>query len=872
MDSRQIETALRQVFEIEGARIVFWNDPEREFVATQQELALPGIQSIDLATFGALELKVRLEREDPQGRYLLYSATEEPELEDDWLLDIRLYSRSFRADRASILLDELGLSKPSLRAHIAKRRRFFDNKDRVQRLRTLVATDDTTLDLDRKMLAVVVKADQPDLPSIVRTLFHSMVDEDGVDLDQPPEVWHQIEKFELDTSFWELVGSDFGYRQTNPSLHTLLIRLLTSDFLHQVARTEKLAGLDHLRLPVAGTHKTVVCLGLWRDSSTKASSYNTLALAVEAKLNLREALRDLEFEDLQAAVTFPAIDIAILARLAERVSASAESIDTAAIRQIASRRQANHWAASISVPEARRRALNSSYEAIALAAELFERRRPYLLGFDFADAAAMYRAYEKELYRFDQLHRQICWHADAAAAHGWDVLKSLRSEVETLYRRSFLDQLGTAWGKFIEGGLLDHWRLSGVPNQYSFYAREVGKRLDESERRRIFVIVSDALRYEVAAELAAVLNGAYRLETTLSSQLGVLPSYTRLGMASLLPHQNLEYTAKGDVLVDGKSTSSFENRVAILHGVGGLAVRAADLMNLNKEEGRAMVEDKRVVYVYHDEIDSRGEKAATEGDTFEACHQAILDLVGLVRHIINSLNGNHVLITADHGFLFSALAPNQTDRSALADKPPGTVVAKKRYLLGQNLPPHAAAWRGQTAKTALARGEMEFWIPKGTNLFHFTGGARFVHGGAMLQEIVVPLLTVRHVKDKSNRTKTQTREVSVQVLGERHIITTPRHRFRIIQTEPVSDRVKPLTLKVAVYDGLQPVTSIETVTFSSTSSNLDERQQWVTLVLENRAFDRKRPYRLVLRNAYTDVEQSTVNVTIDRAITNDFDL
>ena len=52
-------------------------------------------------------MKVRIEQDDPTGRYLLYSPAEEPDYEDDWLLDMRLYGRSFRADRASIILQEL---------------------------------------------------------------------------------------------------------------------------------------------------------------------------------------------------------------------------------------------------------------------------------------------------------------------------------------------------------------------------------------------------------------------------------------------------------------------------------------------------------------------------------------------------------------------------------------------------------------------------------------------------------------------------------------------------------------------------------------------------------------------------------------------
>ena len=103
------------------------------------------------------------------------------------MLDIRLYSRSFRADRASIILDELGLANQHLRQYLTNRRKFFDNKDRLQKLKLLVTAEDTTTDLDRKMMAVVVKADQPELFTIIRTLFHAYTDSgDEIDLDTPP--------------------------------------------------------------------------------------------------------------------------------------------------------------------------------------------------------------------------------------------------------------------------------------------------------------------------------------------------------------------------------------------------------------------------------------------------------------------------------------------------------------------------------------------------------------------------------------------------------------------------------------------------------------------------------------------------------------
>src|SRR5713101_4474906 len=132
-DLSQITAALDRIFNEEGKRIVFWHDPEREFlefVDNRSSLLLDpttvNIVRVDQAS--ALETKIRLEREDPTGRFLLYAPVEEPDYENDWLLDIRLYSRSFRADRASIILDELGLGeKQHLRQHLADRRKFFDN-------------------------------------------------------------------------------------------------------------------------------------------------------------------------------------------------------------------------------------------------------------------------------------------------------------------------------------------------------------------------------------------------------------------------------------------------------------------------------------------------------------------------------------------------------------------------------------------------------------------------------------------------------------------------------------------------------------------------------------------------------------------------
>lgn len=876
MDTRQIHDTLNRMYKEEGARIVFWNDPDKEFQTILPALNLDGVNIVQLNELGALEVKIRVEREDPTGRYLLYSPSEEPDYEDDWLLDVRLYSRSFRADRASIILNELGLKNLHLRQHLADRRKFFDNKERLQKFKSLVEPNDTASDLDRKMIATVVKAEQPEWFNIIRTLYHAYTDNgDEIDLKTEPAAWEQIEKFDLEKPFWEMATTTFGYSEVTPTLKNLLLRLFVTDYVHQL-KVAPPSALVHLILPTQGRSNAVVCLGQWRDSSSKGSSYDRLSEEVADLIHVEDYLRGLEIAELLDVMTFHVVERGIASRLRERVHQTADVINPDEVRSIATRRQAGHWASLMvnGSPAVPRRALHAVYDALVAAADFFALRNQHRDGFVFPDATALYRAYEDELFRFDQLYRHFCEAADHAEAQGWNILKPLRELIEDCYANWYVPTLALSWGKFLDpqgtAQLLNKWQLEQIPNQQEFFNRQVRSRLEEAENRKAYVIISDAFRYEAAQELTQELNGTYRFEATLASQLGVLPSYTALGMASLLPHQSLSFKPNGDVLVDEKPTSSTEQRGAVLEAVEGMVCKADELVAMKKEQGREFVAGKRVVYIYHNVVDAIGDAAATEGKTFQGVRKAIEELAALVTYVVNNLNGNHVLITADHGFLFTESPPGQPDKTKLDQKPEGTVRAKKRYVIGRKLPDNDYVWHGKTSVTACAEGEMEYWIPKAGNRFHFTGGARFIHGGAMLQEIVVPVITIKHRKDKSTREETKVKSVTVHVLGASHRVTTNRHRFELIQAEPVSERVKSITLKVAIYEGDNAVTNVETVTFDSTSERMDERKRWVPLVLQDHQYHKHTAYRLVLRDADTGIEQQSVPVTIDRVFADDF--
>ena len=114
--------------------VVFWHDVEAEFASVVDGLQLDGVQLVRLDETPSLQVKIDIERA-PGQRWLIYSTQPEPEPAQDWLLDVRLRSKSFRADTTSILLEDLGLTTQALRHHLKERAKFLRAKDRVERLK-----------------------------------------------------------------------------------------------------------------------------------------------------------------------------------------------------------------------------------------------------------------------------------------------------------------------------------------------------------------------------------------------------------------------------------------------------------------------------------------------------------------------------------------------------------------------------------------------------------------------------------------------------------------------------------------------------------------------------------------------------------------
>src|SRR5690606_8340174 len=214
--------------------------------------------------------------------------------------------------------------------------------------------------------------------------------------------------------------------------------------------------------------------------------------------------------------------------------------------------------------------------------------------------------YCRSWYQLDQAYRKFIYHARRSGQT--TLLDALAEQVENHYTNSFLLEVNDQWQAALDG--TPGWGVPGVLSQQQFYERHVQPVLQRGNK--IFVVISDALRYEIGEELLSLIRQEDRYDAQLEPALTMLPSYTQLGMAALLPHDELRVDPQtGTVTVDGISSAGSEGRRKILEQAlpgRATAIRAEELMKMNRDESRALTREHDVVYVYHNRIDAAGDK------------------------------------------------------------------------------------------------------------------------------------------------------------------------------------------------------------------------------------------------------------------------
>lgn len=847
-------------------RIVFWHDPDKRFLEELDNLELENVTLLDMTDQSQLAVKKRIEIDEPEQQFLLWFPHDAPPKEFDWLLDIRLYSTEFHADFAAITLNTLGIPQLGLREHIQRRKAFFSTK-RLSALKGLVTEQENEASLDKKMVAVIAGVKTAKTEEILFSLITQYVNQQKDDDSDLENTLAMLKRHDLEGVLWDILNQEMGYQAEHPTLENLILKLFCTDLSAQ-ADPQKREWLEKNVLATpSGRASALAFMVTWRADRRYKEAYDYCAQQMQDALRPEDQYRLSSPYDLHECETTLSIEQTIIHTLVTQLLEESTTLDREAFKKLLSERQSKYWCQT-------RQEYCAIYDALRQAERLLNLRNRHIDGFHYQDSATFWKAYCEELFRFDQAYRLFNEYALLVHSKGAMILKSLDDYIEALYSNWYLAELSRSWNKVLETeNRMQEWRIAGVPRQQNFYNEVVKPQFNNPQIKRVFVIISDALRYEVAEELGNQINTEKRFTAELRSQLGVLPSYTQLGMAALLPHDEICYQpGSGDIVyADGLSTSGTPNRDTILKKYKGMAVKSDDLLKWKNQQGRDLIRDYEVVYIWHNTIDAMGDSASTEEKTFEACRNAVVELKDLVTRVINRLHGTRIIVTADHGFLFQQQPLSGQDKTTLQIKPDNTIKNHKRFIIGHQLPADDFCWKGKVADTAGVSDNSEFLIPKGIQRFHFSGGARFVHGGAMLQEVCVPVLQVKALQKTAAEKQPQRRPVDIVKHHPLIKLVNNIDKVSLLQTHPVGELYEPRTLNIFIVDNANNVVSgKERICFDSDNNTMEKRVRDVTLKLIGANFNRRNEYWLILEDAQTETGYQKYPVIIDLAFQDDF--
>lgn len=859
MNTNRIQSQLENIFQDSARwyhsqrRIVFWYDPDQQFTSIFNELQIEEVEKLQLADT-PFTVKYRLLIEYPHQNFLLYAPFPEPEPQENWLLDIQKSGFTFSADPAALIYADLGLHQRHLEKTIRQHSKFFSRKKRGEDLQAMaISPDSDERGLLLAMLSVLANLKVPDPSGLIRqVLLQGLLETDNT-------LWSEIVELVSPQTFWDIVQEHTGFASPNPSLNKLCIHLLITHFAKSLHGEVPGQLADKVITP---GQRAYAFIDQWMRDQQDSPGWQNLSGEIAEQLHIFEVIENESPAILYEASSFEAVDLVLIRACVKTLQTGFTQISTPGTETPTV--EVTPWKDWL---KARDTLIwfpryEKIYQALAAAIALWELRQQYLGGFR-QPAPALFKAYASDLHKFDQAYRHFIFASDQAQG---DILKGLIEDIENFYTQWFLDKLGSAWSD----ALGNSWELTDIPPQRGFFRRYVSPILDRSDREKAFVIISDALRYEVAGELAAVIKTKVRGETSLEPVLGILPSVTRWGMAALLPGSKLELTPDNDdVLRDGMSTKGTAARQKVLSQNSSVAVtvlNAKDLLPMNTDAGRAAVQPYRLIYIYHNIIDAIGDQASSEHKVFSDCQTAIDDLLKLVKKICNSLNGTNVIITADHGFLYQRRPIQEADKRPIPSDE-AVLASKRRYLLATKPVSDSTLLHFKLPYTT---ENLFAIVPRGSLRFAVQGaGSQFVHGGASLQEVCVPVITYHHQR-AVKKNEGQPRKVGVQVNATVRRVTNNRFKLILVQTEAVEGRWRSRQITVAFYDPQTdtPITDVAKVDLNITSRHPGDREIDLRLTVNTASPPTKAD--LVVKDADDQSELLRETWIISLGIANDF--
>lgn len=836
MDSEKIVQELNQKFaaplpEFYQRRIVFWYDEDKEFEDKLDEIVLLDAKIISLTGSNNFEVKKLLGVDDTTSNYLVYCPLFYEKVEDNWLVDIQLYSEEFRADLISIWMDEMGIpNTPALRKQVKNYQKLLNFKN----FRDNIIAQSKVPTLPAQFHMAVMGA-LGNIKDVTPSAIIKEVLKAGLNIETNC-LYGEFVTYGADKAFWGMVRQGTGYAAEQPELTQLATHMLMTATTRTMS-LEYLAGLDQF---ISSPHQAYCYdfVSEWLHSEDAAELYD-IARIVEDALMLPKRFMKLDMDDLLETEIFPCLHEVILIKLMTEISDHIINVDV--ISRAVEKRRTAIWYDEV----------KDFYEGILQVANMQAFFKEHITGFHTAEANAIWKAYTSEYYKMDTyyrlFHRSYVKSLKAYNLHLHDLFSQVMEKVEGLYRNWFLGELGANWSNVCSDELKNNGRIEGIKSQQRFYETKI-----RNAKTRVFVIISDALRYEVAVSLAEQLRRETQSDVALDSMQAIFPTITKFGMAALLPHRQLSSEQHGDVvkvMADGEYTdSNYRDKVLKQANPKSVALKYNDLITAKRADRSAMVKGMEVVYIYHDTIDEASHTSDTS--VFPACDDAIVELKNLVRIIVNDFGATNIIITADHGFLYT-YSPLSEDSKIDKSSFIGRVVeyGRRFAIMTKDADPEYL----QKIKFLDGSSEYDAYAPKENVRIKMNGGGmNFVHGGYSLQEMCVPVIEYHYLRNNykeylKNKNKYDTKPVEIGLLSATHKISNMIFSLNFYQKEAVGDNREAATYQLYFTDsdGKQ-ISDIQKIIADKSSDNGQDRVFRCSFNLKSLKYNSKDIYYLVI--------------------------
>ncbi len=819
-------------------KIIFWYDPKQDYADFINELELDNTEIIKYDN-NSFWIRYHIEKEELNKNIIIYLPFERKKGIDNDLLDLETANSDllFNPDSTTMRLKNLGLTE-ECRNIINKYTKFFGNKKRENEFKNFDIEEKDNDNIDLIITAILLNIKSINEDEILKEILKCYYEDQ--------KRYEELFKFGSEEFILNLFNNTFGTSiNSSEELPEVYKSLIFTYFATTLKDIKKVSRYSKYLLADKATNVSVFINNLMRDKITK-ECFEKLSKEVEKEFGIDELLNSMDIDDYIFSDAFESIDKYIIKYVVDKLFDGIGEYDI--YKNYIDTRENKYWFEKLS----------NEYNLLKVSIAFFRKINSIEDSIKIVDIDRFAKDYANNFSEVDTLYRKVYFFFDSIENR--DIFISLKNKIENIYVNNFMSELSIKWSDMIEN--MNRYDSNRMVLQKNFYKNYIKPFNDKKDR--IIVIISDAFRYECAKELNEKLK-QFASKSDITYMQGLVPSYTKLGMASLLPNKELSRVKESDdILVDGQVSSSIKDREMLLQkeNPDSIAIKYDDLYEMTKLEWKKLFSGKKVVYIYHDTIDNAGEH--NENEVFTACDKAINELERLVKDLHTTFSGINAFITADHGFFYKRGRIESYEKTS---KTTNSTKQKTRYSYSDSIVDEEGIL---SISLDYLFGENSGYvnIPKGNIIFARQGtGINYVHGGILPHEIIIPVIDF-----KSTRTTEESKKVGITYSGLSTKITNAITYLEFLQDSNVDENNKPCRYLLHFEDKDENKISDEcTIIANYENTEVKDRFFREKFVFKNIKYDKNEPYYLVIIDEETGIIKDKIKFYIDIAIVNNFD-